>query len=314
MKPKNIALLELSLLALFVALFLWWARPTEPTSDLIPVNATTTKAVPFFPLISIEAQSAYVYDVREGKTLYEKNADESRPLASLTKLVSAAVAYKLIPSYLLVRVNADDVREEGDTGLNVDESWNIDNLIDFSLITSSNDGIHAIARAGGEEISSTSTDPIGLFVGKMNAFAKDIGLTHTRFLNPSGLDISPVMSGGYGSARDIAMVVDYILKNSPHLVEATSMPHTTIASEIMNHAAVNTDISIPHIPNLIASKTGFTDLAGGNVVAAFNAGLDHPIIVSVLGSTYDGRFNDLVALVDATLKYIVAKDDMQGAT
>ena len=55
---------------------------------------------------------------------------------------------------------------------------------------------------------------------------------------------------------------------------------------------------------LIASKTGYTDLAGGNLVIAFDAGFNHPIIVSVLGSTIDGRFTDAEALVWAALAYL----------
>ena len=51
----------------------------------------------------------------------------------------------------------------------------------------------------------------------------------------------------------------------------------------------------------IASKTGFTDLAGGNLVIAFDAGLSHPIIISVLGSTQEGRFRDVEKLVTASL-------------
>lgn len=51
----------------------------------------------------------------------------------------------------------------------------------------------------------------------------------------------------------------------------------------------------------MASKTGLTDLAGGNLAIAFDAGLGHPIVVVVLGSTEDGRLTDVENLVDATL-------------
>src|SRR6185369_3732172 len=191
LSPKRIAQLELVGLALAVALFsIWWsdreagALHPEP---LIALNmSTTTRQVAAFPETPIEAQSAYVYDAHTGRTLYEKAPDVVRPLASLTKLMSALTASTLLPDYMLVRISTDDVRQEGDTGLLPDEQWNIGNLIDFSLITSSNDGIRAVANSAGLQISSTSTAPVELFVDKMNSFANQIGLGHMHFINQSG--------------------------------------------------------------------------------------------------------------------------------
>lgn len=297
--------MQFAILALVVALFLWWIHPRTPLEEnpLVAVS-TTTLQVAAFPATILEAGSAYVYDVHDHKTLFEKDADTIRPLASLTKLMSALTASKLIPNYLLVRITPDDIRQEGDTGLYVNEDWPLGKLVDYSLITSSNDGITAIAATGGHEISSTSSDPVALFVNTMNETAKSLGLSSMHYINQSGLDISPVISGGYGSARDITKLLDYILKTDPHLVEATSYDKTTISSTQITHTAENTNKALGEIPNVIASKTGYTDLSGGNVIVAFNAGLDHPIIIAVLGSSYDGRFTDLEALVHATITYL----------
>ena len=70
------------------------------------------------------------------------------------------------------------------------------------------------------------------------------------------------------------------------------------------HVAVNTDLDIGKIPGLLASKTGFTALAGGNLVVAFDASIGRPIIVVVLGSTEDGRFTDVAQLTSSSLAYI----------
>ncbi|HEU0080433.1 MAG TPA: hypothetical protein VFQ72_00190 [Candidatus Paceibacterota bacterium] len=307
LSPKRIAQIEVSLLALAIALFLWWShqggRAEAPRVPLVAVS-TTTRQLPTFPLTPIEARSAIVYDAVTGKTLFEKDADAVRPLASLTKLMSALTVSILAPDYLLVRVTADDIREEGDTGLLIGEQWNIGNLVDFSLITSSNDGIRAVAATGGSIISSTSTDPQALFVEKMNSLAREIGLRTAYFYNQSGLDVSQTVSGGYGSAREVALLVDFILKHKPHLLEATSYGQISLTSKNAVHAASNTNKAIGEIPNVLASKTGYTDLSGGNVVVAFNAGLDHPLIIAVLGSSYEGRFADLEALARSTLAYL----------
>ena len=72
----------------------------------------------------------------------------------------------------------------------------------------------------------------------------------------------------------------------------------------IRHSVRNTNDSVNNIPGLIASKTGYTELAGGNLVFAFDAGINHPIIVSILGSTQEGRFVDAEKLVAASLKAI----------
>ncbi len=111
-------------------------------------------------------------------------------------------------------------------------------------------------------------------------------------------------SGGNGSAVDVANLLKYILINHPTLLEATKLDSTTISSFTKRHLAKNTDESIGEIPGLIAGKTGYTALAGGNLVVAFDASIGRPIIVVVLGSTESGRFNDMEQLVGASLEYI----------
>ncbi|HVU06193.1 MAG TPA: hypothetical protein VHE10_00115 [Candidatus Paceibacterota bacterium] len=309
MNPKRAAVSELCLLALVAALFLWWIYPAPlpiPKEPLIATSTTTVQEL-LFPYTPVEAASAFVYDARDDKALYAKDPDGERPLASLTKLMSALTASNIVPESVSVRITPDDIREEGDSGLYVGEEWHIRDIVDFSLVTSSNDGIRAVARTAGTQISATATDPIGLFVAQMNANARSIGLADMRFSNQSGLDIDKTTSGAYGSARDVALLVDHIMKTDRHLIEATALQKTMISSENYPHAAVNTDLAIPNVPNLIGSKTGYTDLSGGNVVVAFNAGLNHPIIISVLGSSYDGRFKDLENLVKSTISYLNAK-------
>ena len=66
------------------------------------------------------------------------------------------------------------------------------------------------------------------------------------------------------------------------------------------HEAFNTNELVGDIPNLLGSKTGFTDLAGGNLTIAFDAGFDRPIIITVLGSTREGRFDDVATLIAAS--------------
>ena len=343
---KRINWLEISFLALLLALFLWWFIPVKlaKNENRAGTGTDTMSAKPTkkqFSAVSLEARSAYVLDAETGAALYEKEPELQWPMASLAKLMVVFTASRLVPDYMLVRITSDDVMEEGDTGLLIGEEWNIKKLIDYSLVVSSNDGIRAIAGAAGAEIASAAridsvssaipasfhsppalSSPVPLpashlsssrsvpavpaetlFVESMNKLARETGLTQTYFLNQSGLDLSGNLSGGYSSAKDVALLMREILKTNAHMLEATSFSKINIDSKNKIHAAVNTNKTLEKIPNVLASKTGYTELSGGNVVVVFNAGLDRPVVISVMGSSYDGRFSDLHALADATLEY-----------
>ncbi|MSU45049.1 MAG: D-alanyl-D-alanine carboxypeptidase [Candidatus Zambryskibacteria bacterium] len=258
-----------------------------------------------FNNINLEAKSAYVYDVRESKVLFKKNEFAQFPLASITKLMMALTAVELIPRNSRVTIKKEFLSAEGDTGLLADESWTLAKLLDFSLLVSSNDGARSIASVVGAMDLRTNDYNLGRadFIAKMNAVAKKLGLKQTYFTNESGLDMGGV-SGGYGSAIDVAKLMSHILKVSPEMVEATKYEFIDISSLEKVHRAENTNIYINKVPGLMASKTGYTEMAGGNLVIAFDASIGHPVVVVVLGSTIDGRFKDVEALVKASLAYI----------
>ena len=141
----------------------------------------------------------------------------------------------------------------------------------------------------------------------MNKTVRSIGLSDMYFFNPSGLDVSATTSGGYGSAKDVATLIAYIYKNYPELLSATPAADITVSSNLIKHNVENTDEALPQIPGAIVSKTGNTDLAGGNLSVMFDAGLMHPVEIVVLDSSYDGRFTDMEALVKATVTKLAGK-------
>lgn len=269
-----------------------------------------------FSSITLTAKAAYVLDARTGKVLFQKNDEKRLPLASLTKVMTALVATTLAPASQSVIITQEAIETEGDSGLRVGEVWSLKNLIDFSLASSSNDGARAIGFAIGAlgDLNATSSASSEInFIKEMNTEAAKIGMTQTYYLNDTGLDQSTVQGGAYGTAKDMATLFDYILKNHPDIMEATRQASFSIASETgILHTAINTDTIVDTIPGLIASKTGDTDLAGGNLVVAFDPELGRPIIISVLGSTTDGRFEDVSKLVTASLESI--QNNIQSRT
>ncbi|MFA5763935.1 MAG: serine hydrolase [archaeon] len=249
-------------------------------------------------LMGIQAMSFFAYDLAKGEEIFSKNEHEKLPLASLAKLMSGLVIYDILPDTMTVTIGREDTAETGDNGLVVGEKWRLGSLLDFSLITSSNDGMHALSRALDEyeKVSGKSTVDI------MNAKAVTLGLKNTVFINPTGLDVDKEVSGAYSSSFDVAMLINNILKNDLKLLERTKEQEIDFISESnIRHRAVNTNASIGNIPAIIASKTGFTDLAGGNLAVVFDAGFMHPVIAVIMGSTQEGRFSDMEQLVRVIL-------------
>ena len=258
-----------------------------------------------FDSLNLQAKSVYIFDILKNKTIYEKNQSEQLPLASLTKLMTALTATRLLPMDSQITIKKEFLKEEGDTGLLAGENWKLKDLLDFSLITSSNDGARSIASVVGAMDLKLDDYNLGRkdFITKMNAVAKELGLNQTYYINESGLDEGE-KNGGYSSAEDVAKLLQYILINKSELLEATKYPITTIDSLNKSHIAKNTNTELSQIPNLLASKTGYTDLAGGNLVVVFDLSIGHPIIAVVLGSTEKGRFSDIKQLVKASLDYV----------
>ncbi len=259
-----------------------------------------------FPDVSLKARAAYVYDITKGRALYEKNADAQLPLASITKLMTVLVASELFTDEGLIAFANDD-----DTGLTGNAfpstRWVSRDVFAYTLIQSSNLGANTIAAAAGAlaptlDEQQTADD---IFIDHMNAKARDLGLTQTYFINETGLDATESVGGGYGSARDSALLLAELAKTHLSVLEQTRLP--AVEYEATDHSkmvAINTNTALSSIPGLIGSKTGYTRLAGGNLAVMFDAGLGRPIVVVALGSTEEGRFSDVVSLVNATVEYL----------
>jgi len=302
-------LLFIAIGALYYSLTNGFTESTPIVKNVVLSEETIAPEIDYFKDLYIEGTAAFVWDIEKKEVLFAKNEEKQLPLASITKLMTVVAASEYISFDDTLIVMDQNLYEEGDSGLLAFEEWRVKDLIDFTLMVSSNDGADVLANAAGAAkiVRSGSQEevPGDIFVGEMNALAKEIGLKQTYFLNETGLDPTKATSGGYGSARDTAILMEYIIGSSPDLLSSTVYPMREISS-LSNfiHTATNTNQNVGQIPGLIASKTGFTDLAGGNLVIAFDAGINRPIIVSVLGSSLDGRFIDVETLVSAVILHI----------
>lgn len=260
-----------------------------------------------FSHLALNARAAYVFDARTGDVLFSKNPEEQLPLASLTKIMTALVARESFSDGTLLAVDRQSLEPEGDQGLLVGDIWRLKNIVDLMLVASSNDAARVTASVGNILHEQDVYDGNGdYFIRAMNKKAREIGLMQTYFLNESGLDSTKQVAGAYGSAKDVVSLFNYIIQHHVDFLEATSYSVLHTQSEHSTYDIYNTNVILENIPGVIGSKTGFTDLAGGNLIVAFDAGPIRPIIIAVLGSTEDGRFSDMEKLVQASIRTIEA--------
>ncbi|MEX2340926.1 MAG: serine hydrolase, partial [Candidatus Paceibacterota bacterium] len=228
------------------------------SSGVTPSNASIEEE-PFLN-ISIGARAAFVFDVREGRVMFEREADLSWPLASITKLMTALVAREIIDEGAVIPMTHEAISQAGESGLQPGESFPYRRLSDLILLTSSNDGAYALAAAAGAVLEPN--DGATSFVKAMNIRAKELGLSQTYFRNPTGLDISPTEAGAYGTAREVAKLMEYLIKNNPDILEETTLPASVFYSQAGERLEVeNTNRIVESIGTVLASKTGYTTLA-----------------------------------------------------
>ena len=279
-----------------------------------------------FGKLTLLAESALVYDVLNKKAIFGLRENKELPLASVTKIITAIVALEDMPRDTVVRISREALYEEGDSGLYADEKWNLDDLVKFMLVASSNDAAKAITETYeknglGTDATLVRPEVVGFrtnvghankvknggepnFVDLMNRKAGGLGLRHSSFLTPSGLDLNS-QAGGLGSSRDMALLFSYALEKYPDIFEPTAYSEQIFQSlSGIKHTVQNTNKSANLFPQMIASKTGLTTLAGGNLAISFDFGIQNPIIVVVLGSSEHGRFKDALALSLATVNYL----------
>ena len=293
MREAGIALLFASgILALFLLIPRTTSRSASPE-----ITIATSTAPSAFSTVSVEAKAALVYDLATGETLYEKNADAQLPLASLTKLLTVYAALATLSPNTPISIPPEVALLEAPRAFLVGQIFSLSDLARLTLTASLNDGAAAIAVATAAQENRTQSEMLA-------GAAAALSLSQTYAVNGSGLDESTAVSGGYGSARDLARLSGALVTLAPDIAHATTLSSAQAVSEGgTNFSVKNTDPVIDTIPRLLLSKTGYTDLAGGNLVLIFDAGILHPIAVVVLGSSKKERFTDGTMLVAAALAH-----------
>jgi serine-type D-Ala-D-Ala carboxypeptidase (penicillin-binding protein 5/6) len=304
---KQHTLRAISLIVLGLAACIMVFSYMDAFAPAVTQTASAAAAPTAYDDLSIAAKSAIVVELNTGRVLFEKNADAQLPLASLTKVPLALVVSEVLPASRVLEIPYNTAFTEGAKRLLKGEKLTVRDVMHFSLVASSNESSQILAEYADAELRLlyASSTPGEAALSRMNDLARSLGLTRTYFRNVSGLDIDETESGAYGSARDMARLFAYAATARPELFDGTTRDGLLlIDAGGQTTTAFNTNQALGSIPGLIMGKTGFTDLAGGNLAIVFDVGLSQPVVAVVLGSTIDGRFSDMRSLVDRTLKAI----------
>ena len=207
--------------------------------------------------LSLSAQSAVLIDARDGRVLYEKDADTPRPMASTTKIMTVVVALESCDVNEIIEIADEAIGVEGSSiYLQKGERMTLLELLYALLLQSANDAAVAIAVGVGGSV--------GNFADMMNEKAVSLGLTSTHFENPNGLDAD----GHVTTARELALLTAYALKNPTFAEIVATYKRKISGPDGTVRLVVNHNKLLNMYDGCVGVKTGFTKKSGRCLVSA----------------------------------------------
>ena len=242
------------------------------------------------PDLTLNCRAVCLIDQDTGTVLYEKNADQQMPIASITKVMTLLLTFEAIHDGRLTLDTLVPVSEHAyhmggsQIWLEPGEQFTLDEMIKAICVSSANDAAVAVAElVGGSEQG---------FVQMMNDRAAELGMTNTTFHNACGLDTE----GHLSTARDVAIMSRQILTTCPEVLHYTGIWTDTLRGGATQ--LVNTNKLLRRYNGITGLKTGTTGGAGVCISAsATRDGLN--LIAVVLGApSSKDRFEAAATLLD----------------
>ncbi len=231
----------------------------------------------------ITASAYMVKNITTGQIWTEYDSERLKPIASLTKLITAEVARRTIPKSTRITITPAVTNTFGNTaGFKAGETYTAEELMYPLLIVSSNDAAEALARSLGRT----------RFLKEMNNLMQEIGAYRTYFDDPSGL--SPL---NVSTAADLAIILEWLRKNDTAVLDLTLVR----AKTLHGHTWVNPTHFLSW-SYYLGGKNGFTDEAGKTGASILELG---PVqangkkdvyAIVVLGSS--NRDEDVIRLIN----------------
>jgi D-alanyl-D-alanine endopeptidase (penicillin-binding protein 7) len=246
------------------------------------------------PADGVYARNAILLDPASGEVLFEKNSSRSVPIASLTKLMTTLVFLEQRPDLdRQVEVTNTEILGAGHTQLRRGEVASLGEMLHMSLMSSDNCATRVIARESGLSPSD--------FVARMNLKAVELGLTGTRFVDPTGLDEHNV-----STASDVARLL-HAAANEPLVAQISTTRSYEFRTARRRHIVGTTNRLLYGRYEILGGKTGFISEAG-YCFATWVRAQGRELIAVVLGApTNATRFADTVRLLQKVQPPAAAK-------
>jgi serine-type D-Ala-D-Ala carboxypeptidase (penicillin-binding protein 5/6) len=223
---------------------------------------------------SLSARAAVLYAPETGQTLYGLDANRELPIASTTKLMTALITLEHVHRLGTMFTQNDwtPAADDSAIGLVPGERMSVHDLLLALMLPSADDAAEDLAYNVGH-------GSVERFVAMMNAKARQLGLRHTHYSTPIGLD-SP---GNYSSASDLVRLADYDLTHSRYFARIVALPRAVLRSGNEVRYVTNRNDLVGEVPWIDGVKTGHTDDAGYVLVASGHRG-GMTLISAVLGT------------------------------
>ncbi|WNR42488.1 D-alanyl-D-alanine carboxypeptidase family protein [Paenibacillus roseipurpureus] len=224
---------------------------------LLVVPWTDVQAAP--PAFHTNAVGASLVDVASGRILYSQKGDTPMRIASLTKIMTAIIAIEQGDLNSMVKVSKNAFGKEGSSiYLKLGEEMRLHDMLYGLMMRSGNDAATAIAEHIGGSVEG--------FVYLMNEKAVSLGMDHSHFTNPSGLDEG---EGHRSSPNDMAKLTAYALKNNVFAeIVATKLKKVPNPNETWDYTWLNKNKMLSMFEGADGVKTGYTKLAKRTLVSS----------------------------------------------
>ena len=243
--------------------------------------------------LSVSSKSAILMDVGSGQVIYEKNAHDKLPPASVTKVMTMLLVCEALDSgKITLNDNVQISENAASMGgsqifLEPGEVQKVDTLLKGIAVASANDGCVAMAEYVAGSVES--------FVDMMKAKAKELNMKDTNFVNTNGLPVD----NHYTSAHDIAIMSRELLKHDVITKYLTTwMDQIVVGKKQVSVGLANTNKLIKHYQGATGVKTGFTQQAKYCLSASARRGDTHLVAVTLGAETSPERFKDATSLLN----------------
>ena len=239
----------------------------------------------------LHVKAAYVEDSVTGRVLFQKNPERVYPIASLTKLITVMVLFDTDPAWeRVVEIVPEDVRNSSRSRIRPREEITVRDLIHAALMSSDNVATKALARTCGLSREE--------FVHRMNVKAESLGLTGTRFVEPTGLSEQNVATA-QGCARLLRAA-----SNSEIVSAIMQKEAYEFTSNRKIHRLVNTNRLLRSKWRVTAGKTGFIHESGYCLVTNIEGENGETITAVVLGAPSNAlRFAEARRILAWTFRF-----------